>query len=405
MQAIPELPPPLQLRADASYLLVGGLGGIGLEIAKWMVNKLGAKSLILISRSGMDATGAADAVAALKKPGVSITVRKCDVSDKQGLSAVLENCVQTLPPIRGVVQGAMVLKVCIGIKYLVFTGWYESLKLTRLLQDSIFTNMTLTRYYQALDPKIRGSQNLHDSFQQSPGQLEFFVMLSSLGGLVGNPSQANYGIGNTFQDALAHHRASHGSPALSIDVGKVVDAGWVAQNQNVVVMTRGILAQARDIRVKDLTALIEHHIRTKSTGSSETAAQVAVGLQDYPAYDARFSHVGASLLQLTRNQGPQDQKQPLDSQIAAARHDGAQLLAVVLEAFKQKVGRLLALKVEDVHDEDGITDYGVDSLVAVELRNWIRKEVGANVTVFEILNGKLTVKGLAERIVKEMVNT
>ena len=122
MQAIPELPPPLELRADASYLLVGGLGGIGIEIAKWMVNKLGAKSLILISRSGMDATGAVDTVAALKKPGVSITVRKCDVSDKQGLSAAIESCVQTLPPIRGVVQGAMVLKVCIGINHLAFTG-------------------------------------------------------------------------------------------------------------------------------------------------------------------------------------------------------------------------------------------------------------------------------------------
>ena len=122
MQATPKLPPPLQLRTDASYLLVGGLGGIGVEIAKWMVNKLGAKSLILISRSGMDATGAADAVAALKKPGVSITVRKCDVSDKQGLSAVLENCAQTLPPIRGLVQGAMVLKVRTGIIYLEFSG-------------------------------------------------------------------------------------------------------------------------------------------------------------------------------------------------------------------------------------------------------------------------------------------
>ena len=281
----------------------------------------------------------------------------------------------------------------------------ESLKLTRLLQDAIFPNMTLTRYYQALDPKIRGSQNLHDLFQQSPGQLDFFVLLSSLGGVLGNSSQANYCVGNTFQDALAHHRSSNGLPALTIDVGKVVDAGWVAQNKDVVVISRGILAQARDIRVKDLTALIEHHIRAKSIGSGEAAAQVVVGLQDYPAYDARFSHVGASLAQLTHNQSPQDQIQSLDSQIAAARHDGAQLLAVILEAFKQKVGRLLALKVEDVHDEDAITDYGVDSLVAVELRNWIRKEVGANVTVFEILNGKLTVKGLVDGIVKEMVNT
>ena len=79
-----------------------------------MVNDLGAKSLIVISRSGMDARGAIDAVEVLKRPGVVITVRKCDVTDKDGLSSVLQDCVQTLPPIRGVIQGAMVLKVRIG---------------------------------------------------------------------------------------------------------------------------------------------------------------------------------------------------------------------------------------------------------------------------------------------------
>lgn len=110
-QAVPKSPPTFQLHAQASYLLVGGLGGIGLEIAKWMVNELGAKSLILISRSGMDASGAADAVEALQRSGAVITVRKCDVTDTTALSAVLHDCSQTLPSIRGVVQGAMVLKV------------------------------------------------------------------------------------------------------------------------------------------------------------------------------------------------------------------------------------------------------------------------------------------------------
>ena len=115
IQAIPRSPPPFQLHAEASYLLVGGLGGIGLEIAKWMVGELGAKSLILISRSGMDAAGAADAVEALGPSGAVITVRKCDVAAKTALWAVLHDCAQTLPPIRGVVQGAMVLKVSLEI--------------------------------------------------------------------------------------------------------------------------------------------------------------------------------------------------------------------------------------------------------------------------------------------------
>ena len=132
MQAIPKSPPPLQLRADASYLLSGGLGGIGVEIAKWMVHELGAKSLILISRSGMDAIGAADAVEALRRPGVVITLRNCSVADTQGFSTVLHDCAQTLPPIQGVVQGAMVLKVSLGTKF------FASMRQRKLLADLIY---------------------------------------------------------------------------------------------------------------------------------------------------------------------------------------------------------------------------------------------------------------------------
>ena len=264
--------------------------------------------------------------------------------------------------------------------------------------------MTLTKYYQALDPKIRGSQNLHDFFQRPSERLDFFVMLSSLGGILGNASQSNYAAGNTFQDALANHRASHGLPALAIDVGKVVDAGWVAQNQDVV--ARGVLAQSRDICVKDLTNLIEHHVRAGSTSSGSAAPpQVAVGLDGYPDFDARFSHVGACLAGSSRKPESQGQAQSLESQIAAARHDAPRLMSTILEAFKSKLVRLLALKLEDVHEDDTIAGHGVDSLVAVEIRNWFRKEVGANPTVFEILNGKLSLKGVVEGMVREMVKT
>ena len=396
IQAIPKPPPPFRLRAEASYLIVGGLGGIGVEMAKWMVHDLGAKSLILISRSGMDAAGAADAVEALRRPGVVVTVHKCDVADAKSLSTVIHACAQTLPPIRGIVQGAMVLQVSLDAYLAV-----ESFQLTGFIQDAIFPNMTLTKYYQALDPKIRGSLNLHNLFQESPDQLDFFVMLSSLSGILGNPSQSNYAAGNTFQDGLAHHRASRGLPALSIDVANVVDVGWVAQNRDVV--ARGILAMAKEIRVKDLTALIEHHVRARNSGSDGAAAQVAIGLEGYPSFDARFSHVAASLAGSSQKQESQDQMQSLESQIAAAGRDSAQLISAILESFKQKLGRLLALKVEDVHEEDTIAGHGVDSLVAVEIRNWLRKEVKADVTVFDILNGKLSVKGVVEGIVKEMV--
>ena len=90
-------------------------------MAKWMVHEAGAKSIVLVSRSGMDAAGAAETIEALRRPGVVITVRKCDVADKRELLAMLNHCVQTLPPIRGVIQGAMVLKVCLGASFIVRT--------------------------------------------------------------------------------------------------------------------------------------------------------------------------------------------------------------------------------------------------------------------------------------------
>lgn len=263
--------------------------------------------------------------------------------------------------------------------------------------------MTLTKFYQALDPKIRGSQNLHDLFQRSPDQLDFFVMLSSLGGLLGNASQCNYGAGNSYQDALAHHRASLGLPALSINVGLVINVGWVAQNQDVASRSMGILASAREITVKDLTNLIEHHVRTGTTGPTRAASQVAVGIEGYPTSDARFLHVGASLAGVAQVLESQDQKLSLESQVTAAGNDITRLLSVILDGFKQKLGWLLALKPEDVNEDDTIAGHGVDSLVAVEIRNWLRKELGANVTVFEILNGKMSVKGVVEGIVKEKV--
>ena len=95
----------------------------------------------------------------------------------------------------------------------------------------------------------------------------------------------------------------------------------------------------------------------------------------------------------------------MESQIAAAGQDGTRLLSVILEAFKQQIGRLLALNAEGGQENDTIAGHGVDSLVAVEIRNWSRKEVRVDVAVFEILNGKLTLRALVEKIVGKMVKT
>ena len=118
--------------------------------------------------------------------------------------------------------------------------------------------MTLSKYCGALDSEIRGTQHLHGYFASRETDLDFFIMLSSLAGIMGNPSQADYAAGNTFQNALTYHRAAKGFPALAIDVDMVTDVGWFAENRAKV--GRSISAAAKEIHTKDLTALIEHHV-------------------------------------------------------------------------------------------------------------------------------------------------
>ena len=183
--------------------------------------------------------------------------------------------------------------------------------------------MAVTKFYQTIDPKVRDSQNLREYFQQTLDQLDFFVMPSSLAGVFGNASQASYAAGSVYQDFLAHHRASLYLPALKSDVGKVVDVGWVVQNQKIV--SRNLLSMSKDLRVKDPTTLIEHHARARNMGDSEVSPQVAMGIADYPSYDAQFSHVGATLAGTSQKE-LQDQTQLVESQIAAAGQNSTQLL-------------------------------------------------------------------------------
>ena len=257
--------------------------------------------------------------------------------------------------------------------------------------------MSLVKYYQAVNPKVRGTQNLHNYFLASSVDLDFFVMLSSIAGIMGNAGQSNYAAGNTFQDALAHDRATLKLPALAIDVGSVVDAGWVLQNRDVVSST--VLGFAKNIYVRDLTELMVYQVCDPNA-----LPQITIGLQDYPIWDARFGHMDGVLAGSSHRQESQDQTQSLQSQIAAANQDAVQIEAVVLEAFRRKLGYLLSLSMENVQTEDSIAGHGVDSLVAVEIRNWWRKEAGVEVTVFEILNGKKSVRQVVEGIVKEMMS-
>ena len=165
--------------------------------------------------------------------------------------------------------------------------------------------MTYPKFIAARRPKIEGTKNLHDYFISRSISLDFFIMLSSVAGLVGSPSQSNYAAGNTFQDAFAYYRQAQGLPALAMDVGFVVDVGWTASHLDILRTGRDKLEI--EITSKDLEALIEYHVtrwidhRDKGNTASiaAPASQVAIGLGGMLPEDARFSHIKASRVQVS----------------------------------------------------------------------------------------------------------
>ncbi len=179
---------------------------MGRSIARWMVSR-GARHLILLSRSGLSAPAAQSLADELGGLGVTVAAPSCDVSDDKALKSALGECTRLgMPPVKGCIQGAMVLR------------------------DNVFENMSHDDFNAALRPKIEGSWNLHANL---PHNLDFFVLLSSVGGLVGTRGQCNYAAGCTYQDALARHRLVRGLPAVSLDLGMVLEVGYVAETPKV----------------------------------------------------------------------------------------------------------------------------------------------------------------------------
>lgn len=147
----------MRFQSDATYVISGGLGGLGRSIAKWMLEN-GAQNLVFLSRSGAKKPEAQATIATCEQQGARVMAPSCDISDHAAVAAVVES-LRDWPTIRGVIQGAMVL------------------------QDAIFENMTHAQFMAAIRPKVQGSWNLHDLLPKDP---DFFVMLSSSAGIAGS---------------------------------------------------------------------------------------------------------------------------------------------------------------------------------------------------------------------------
>lgn len=243
--------------------------------------------------------------------------------------------------------------------------------------------MTLEDYYVAIRPKVQGSWNLHQ--QLSSHGLDFFVMLSSLAGIVGYASQSNYSAGGTFQDALARYRRAKGLPCVTIDLGMVKSVGYVAENDGAAdrMKRQGHMALSED----DVLGAIESAI------TSPLSTQMLFGLNTGPgphwedspmARDLRFSSLRYRQSSQNTTSVSKAGSTDLGGKIAAASSFD-EAVEVIIDGITKKLMAIFMIAEEEVTPSKALSDYGVDSLVAVELRNMLALRAGAEISIFDIM--------------------
>lgn len=248
--------------------------------------------------------------------------------------------------------------------------------------------MSLTHYNAAVQPKVQGTWNLHELLQYT--DLDFFIMLSSISGFGGNASQTNYAAGSTFQDALARHRTSKHQPAVSIDLGMVKSVGVVSEMKKVADrLTRlGLRALEENEVLRLVEAAIREPLRTLNSSQIVTGIPPSFIRSTSDIFwnkDVRFS--GLENVVRSSDHGKdssQNGSGDLKTQLVAATtlKEAVDHIAI---AMTKKLSEMFIIPESDIDLSVPLAKFGVDSLIAVELRNWIMAHIDAECSVFDVM--------------------
>jgi acyl carrier protein len=378
--------PSYNLNPHATYLIAGGLGGLGRSAALWMAQR-GAKHLPLLSRSGATSRAAIDLLADLHNMGVFVQAPRCDVSSYYSLCEVLSEYSKIMPPIQGCIQGTMVLKVYASEPPLFQGNFLTS------IQDALFDKMSFEQWSISIKSKVASSRNLHTLL---PSDISFFIMLSSLAGVAGSIGQANYAAGNAYQDALARFRVSQGQKGVSLRLGLMGDIGIVAENQEYQDRKDAIVDMAQISEV-EFHAILDYYCNPGLSSLSPSASQPLIGMVTPLQLRSRGIDV-PYWLQRPTFKGLKDIGVSTQSPASIAEGESIDYLAlieaatgsneigdIVVESLVAKLSKALAIPTNDIDTTKSLHAYGVDSLLAVELRNWLAKEMRIDIAVFDIM--------------------
>lgn len=395
-QALHRMPSHM-FRSPGTHLIVGGTGGLGRSVAKYMI-KHGARNVVLLSRTGGGGNEVQQLQREMQRHRAHVTVAKCDVTDPRQVRQLIDDCRTALPPICGVVHAAMVLRVRIYRSTPCIFGVSEA----NSVQDCLLENMTEQNYEEVIAPKVHGTSNIHHGLEMAHIKLDYFVVLSSAAGIIGSRGQGAYAAANTFLDALMQSRVKSGLPGTSLDLTAVTGAGYLAENaerQEEIMRNFG----NETINEDEVLALLSAAVRGVAPSQCLTGLKLHLGSDGqwpYYANDARFADLKVECLATAEREGlvPKQAVSPGAAFRAAGSDEEA--VRIAAQGIVEKLSEILSIAVEDMDVARNITSYGLDSLTAIELRNWIAKELRANLQILELLSSG-TINDLAALIVQK----
>nr|AQW44891.1 polyketide synthase [Corallococcus coralloides] len=362
-----EAAPPAELRPDGTYLITGGLGGLGLKLAEWLAAR-GARSLALVGRSGASAE-ARQVIEKLQASGVQVQVCKADVAVRSEVERILGELAGG-PPLRGVFHAAAVL------------------------DDAFLVNLTAERFDKVMAPKVHGAWNLHALTAGMP--LDFFVLFSAAGALMGSPGQGNYAASNTFLDSLAAYRRGLGLPALSINWGAWGEVGLAAASAN-----RGDRMAMRGIASMPPVQALEALGRLLGSPRARVAVMRFDLRQWREFYLTASQSPFVSRLSVEQAAPTAPRAAPgafVETLKAAEKGEQPRLLETHL---REQIGQVLRLSPTKIDPQVSLGSLGLDSLMGLEIRNRLEASLGLRLQA-TLLWRHPTVEGLvgflAERL-------
>jgi NAD(P)-dependent dehydrogenase (short-subunit alcohol dehydrogenase family)/acyl carrier protein len=332
------------LKEESSYLVTGGLGGLGLSVARWMVEQ-GARKLVLMGRVGAETAEQRQQVEELRGMGARVEVFRGDVGRQEEVRRAVE-VAEGMGPLKGVVHAAGVV------------------------EDGLLEQQTEQKVSRVLRPKVAGAWNLHVETRKK--ELEFLVMYSSAASLLGSPGQSNYAAANAFMDGLAEYRKAQGLAALSVQWGAFSEVGMAAARAN-----RGERLSQRGMN--NLTP--QQGLRVLGELLRGEEAQVGVVPLDVRQWVEFYPHLATmarfkELLQAGMEKPKGDKELVARLRAASAIERPAMMESLV----REQVGAVLKLEPSRIEKQAPLKALGFDSLMGLELRNRLEARLGVTLS-------------------------